>query len=190
MGLWATWPSAGSPCPWEVGENYLIFKVLSNPNHSLILWFCVTVMMGMNMKQGRDPGQCPLLTRLQTRTPLYQTGLKQVCNSGHLHCSAFSSPGMVQTVAIGREEHKVSWGHHSSTWELHHTWQQIPQRHPLKAFWNNLTSAARSVWFSNSIHEHYFTLPLFIEMLYCRTGHRGLISNQEPAIQFWSAVLW
>lgn len=55
-----------------------------------------------------------VITQLQTRTPLHQIDLKQVCNSGHLHYCAFSS--CYQTImygllhAVGREEHKVSWG--------------------------------------------------------------------------------
>ena len=37
MELWATWSSGRCPCSWQGGWNQMIFKVPSNPNHS-ILW--------------------------------------------------------------------------------------------------------------------------------------------------------
>jgi len=37
MGLWATWSSGGCPCSWQGGWNQMIFKVPSNPYHSMIL---------------------------------------------------------------------------------------------------------------------------------------------------------
>ena len=39
MGLWATWSSGRCPCPWQGGWSEMIFKVPSNPAHSVILWF-------------------------------------------------------------------------------------------------------------------------------------------------------
>ena len=38
MRLWATWSSGWHPCPWQQGWNWMIFKVPSNPSHSMILW--------------------------------------------------------------------------------------------------------------------------------------------------------
>ena len=38
MELWATWCSGRCPCSWQGGWNQVIFKVPSNPNHSMILW--------------------------------------------------------------------------------------------------------------------------------------------------------
>jgi len=37
MGLWTTRLSRRCPCPWQGGWNEMIFKVTSNPNHSMIL---------------------------------------------------------------------------------------------------------------------------------------------------------
>jgi len=37
MELWAPW-SSRCPCSWQGGWNQMIFKVPSNPNHSMILW--------------------------------------------------------------------------------------------------------------------------------------------------------
>jgi len=37
MGLRATWSSGKCPCSWQGGWNQMIFKVPSNPNHSMIL---------------------------------------------------------------------------------------------------------------------------------------------------------
>jgi len=39
MGLWATWSSGRCPCWWQGGWNQMMFKIPSNPNHSMILWF-------------------------------------------------------------------------------------------------------------------------------------------------------
>jgi len=39
MELWATWSSGRCPCSWQGGWNKMIFKVTSNPYHSMILWF-------------------------------------------------------------------------------------------------------------------------------------------------------
>jgi len=36
MGLGATWCSGRGPCPWQKGWNKMVFKVPSNPNHSMI----------------------------------------------------------------------------------------------------------------------------------------------------------
>jgi len=36
-GLRATWPSGRCPCSWQVGWKEMIFKVPSNPKHSVIL---------------------------------------------------------------------------------------------------------------------------------------------------------
>lgn len=42
MGLWTTWCGGTYPCPWCVGgSNQVIRNVPSNPNRSMILWFCV-----------------------------------------------------------------------------------------------------------------------------------------------------
>ena len=37
--LWAPWSGGRCPCWWQGGWNQMIFKVSSNPNHSMILWF-------------------------------------------------------------------------------------------------------------------------------------------------------
>ena len=37
MELWATWSSGRCPCSWQGGWNQMIFKVTSNPYHSMIL---------------------------------------------------------------------------------------------------------------------------------------------------------
>jgi len=37
MGLGATWSSGRCPCLWQGGWSRMIFKVPSNPNHSMIL---------------------------------------------------------------------------------------------------------------------------------------------------------
>ena len=39
MELWATWSGGRCPCSWQEGWKQGIFKVPSNPNHSVILWF-------------------------------------------------------------------------------------------------------------------------------------------------------
>jgi len=36
----ATWSSGRCPCSWQGGWNQMIFKVTSNPYHSMILSFC------------------------------------------------------------------------------------------------------------------------------------------------------
>jgi len=46
---WITaWSSGRCPCSWQGGWNQMIFKVLSNPNHSMILWFCDTTTTSNN----------------------------------------------------------------------------------------------------------------------------------------------
>lgn len=40
MDLWATCYSGRFLCLWQVGWNEMIFKVLSSPSHSIILWLC------------------------------------------------------------------------------------------------------------------------------------------------------
>ena len=49
MGLWATWSSGRCPCPWQGAWNEMIFKVSSNPNHSMILWFCDNWIVGIHV---------------------------------------------------------------------------------------------------------------------------------------------
>ena len=39
--FWATWSSGRCPCSWQGGWNEMIFKVPSNPYHSMILWFYI-----------------------------------------------------------------------------------------------------------------------------------------------------
>jgi len=39
MWLWAARSSCWQPCPWQGGWNYMIFEVLFNSGHSMILWF-------------------------------------------------------------------------------------------------------------------------------------------------------
>ena len=39
MELWETWSSGRCPCSWQRGWNQMIFKIPSNPNHSMTLWF-------------------------------------------------------------------------------------------------------------------------------------------------------
>ena len=39
MGLWAAWSSRRCPCSLQGGWNEMVYKVPSNPNHSIILWF-------------------------------------------------------------------------------------------------------------------------------------------------------
>lgn len=43
MGLWVTWSRRRCPCPWRggrgVGGTRWSLKVLSNPSHSVVLWF-------------------------------------------------------------------------------------------------------------------------------------------------------
>jgi len=41
MELWATWSSGRCPCSWQRGWYQTIFKVPSNPYHSMILWFYI-----------------------------------------------------------------------------------------------------------------------------------------------------
>jgi len=36
--LWATWSGRRRPCPWQGDWNWVIYKVPSNPNRSVILW--------------------------------------------------------------------------------------------------------------------------------------------------------
>ena len=38
MGLWATLSSGRCPWSWQGWWNQIVFKVTSNPNHSMILW--------------------------------------------------------------------------------------------------------------------------------------------------------
>ena len=37
-GALGSWTGGGQPCPWQGGWNWVIFKVPSNPCHSVILW--------------------------------------------------------------------------------------------------------------------------------------------------------
>ena len=37
MGLGATWSGGRRPCPWQGGWNWVIWKVTSNPNHSMMV---------------------------------------------------------------------------------------------------------------------------------------------------------
>jgi len=39
MELWAPWCGGRCPCWWQGGWNQMIFKVPSNPDHSMILWW-------------------------------------------------------------------------------------------------------------------------------------------------------
>jgi len=39
LWLWAAWCHGCWPCSWQGGRNYMIFEVLFNPGHSMILWF-------------------------------------------------------------------------------------------------------------------------------------------------------
>ena len=41
MELWTPWSGGRCPCSWQWGWNQEIFKVPSNPNHSMIQWFYV-----------------------------------------------------------------------------------------------------------------------------------------------------
>ena len=43
MRLWATWSSGRCPCPWQGRWNWMIFKVPSNPNHSMILLLYISL---------------------------------------------------------------------------------------------------------------------------------------------------
>ena len=42
MELWATWSSGRCPCSWQGGWNQMIFKVSSNPYHSMVLSYLHT----------------------------------------------------------------------------------------------------------------------------------------------------
>ena len=42
MELWATWSSGRCPCSWQGGWNQMIFKVPSNPYHSMFLYYGAT----------------------------------------------------------------------------------------------------------------------------------------------------
>ena len=60
MELWATWSSGRCPCSWQGGWNQMIFKVPSNPNHSMILWFYV---FGFCLFHGNlEPGRAFIIT--------------------------------------------------------------------------------------------------------------------------------
>lgn len=63
----------------------MIFKVSSNPNHYNFIILCHSYDRNEHEKE-KGPWSLPfgpiLVTWLQTRAPLYQGGLKQVCNSG------------------------------------------------------------------------------------------------------------
>jgi len=37
LTCWGGWSSCWCPCSWQGGWNQMIFKVPSNPNHSMIL---------------------------------------------------------------------------------------------------------------------------------------------------------
>ena len=47
-GLWATWSTGNCPCPWQGGWNLMIYKVPSNPNHSMILRFSAAAILLQN----------------------------------------------------------------------------------------------------------------------------------------------
>jgi len=43
-GLGAPWAGGRGPCPWQRGWNEMVYKVPSNPNHSVILWYLASAM--------------------------------------------------------------------------------------------------------------------------------------------------
>lgn len=38
--LWVIWSRGRYPCPWQGCWNEIMFKIPSNTNHSVVLWFC------------------------------------------------------------------------------------------------------------------------------------------------------
>ena len=47
LELWATWSGGRCPCLWQGGWNLMIFKVPSNPYHSMILWSLLLSLLAL-----------------------------------------------------------------------------------------------------------------------------------------------
>jgi len=61
MELWATWCSGRCPCSWQGGWNQMIFKVPSNPYHSMIMRLGICIWSTENFKKCN----CPLFYILE-----------------------------------------------------------------------------------------------------------------------------
>ena len=105
MELWATWSHGRCPCAWQGGWNQMIFKVPSNTNHSMILWYPTSIHPSTHTQQESDPGNTQ-----SGRPVLRHQGPKHTPNSTltlHL-CSFFLSIG---TGSIATFHGKYHWIH-------------------------------------------------------------------------------
>lgn len=57
-GFYATWSSRRCPRPWQEGWNYVIFKVPSIPNHSVILWDDNKHLFNIEFKGNPEESPC------------------------------------------------------------------------------------------------------------------------------------
>ena len=79
--LWAAWSSGWQPYLWQGGWNSMIFEVLFNPGHSMILWFILCGFLDrtarQNCRSASEISACPV------------SGLLNL--SGHLEYVLFST---------------------------------------------------------------------------------------------------
>lgn len=111
---------SGCPCPWQDAWNEMIFKISSNPNHSVILWNLSTRVDSSPKKPYGDRNfpahELLMLTwgSQQTSTMLLQHTNRPQCWAAEGSPSRASEARQKQLCQAPRHTAGMKWWHHTA----------------------------------------------------------------------------